>query len=1442
MTVSLQMEIVVKGKEDASKIFDNIKRSAGDAEVSLKKVTDTTKSNSMAFTELNSALMIARTAFNMISQVVKATVGAYMDAEDSLLRMAAAMRMSGSTSDKALESMVKFAQTMGTLTRFEDDAVLGLMSMGKAAGYTDETVKAMTLAAANLSAVTKKDLATSFDALMMSLNGQTRGIKMLLPELKNMSDEAIRGGGAINLINEKLKDAAVNEQSLSASSEKLANSFGNMMEAVGKVIVEAIDLRGIFDGLTSLFTKLGRAVESVDFRKLADGLREAIPFILSSTVALGVLLNTFTGLSTLMMGGTISQGIAKITFGLRAAWIAAAPFLLIAAKILLIVAAIVAVAVAIDQLVRNFSRLGDAWSLVWNVMQQVALRAMAMIYDKLAEIAWMFGGNASKWRDKAQQMIRDADDLKSKFKVSKDELTTNWDTGFVGKIIDAFKGVGKSAEEGGNKADLGGNKAKVALTGISEAAKKAADELKKFMDQLKEFDKETASMENESALVGKNDVEKASIRYQQSLKELNKLIADGKQFNKVKETEEKINKRIYEYGKKYTTETSDGYKKLEDEAEKYLSQIAEIGNSMNDGGITDSQKLRNSAGEQERAMNAAIAAAMDFAEKNPMQLKGHLDLKDLMDQVREFSVRMNREANQIELKAKLQPINDAVAAVSAGAKNTVSYVVSQWGPVGALIAGIIGFFDKPPNEFLNGIREFFQNLIIDMTTNLLVNIPVFIRELFRGVSKLIYLLFSDANKSAPKFIFSLIKALGDGIGQMLKDVVITILTHALGANMKQLARGIRDAWKEIFLGQKAAQDATETATKTTTVTTKYKKITDSAAGRDEFRVREYEASETTTKTWEQKVKEVTNAQEESLGTSILGLWRDFIADIREAFDWFKRAIIEITKEVTYGIIWAISSALFGVMAILGALIMATVVGPIMGIITLLTGGGIKKAMAAPAEYGQAAGDYIWSRQKKFTGWLDNKMTAQQNEVGRITSTEKPGTVFDLDGGDNQAMSLDSETQKEVSPIAEIFGDSLGEGLLGGLEQATGTSMLYNLGADMWNGFWDKTEQATTWAWSIGEKVWDGFWAKFGQLATWCQELGGKIWSGFWNFNIEAMTWARNIGGQLWSGFWNMVGAANSWAAQTGLSLWNGFWNMAIGITTWASNAGLSLWNGFWNMTSGITKWASDAGLALWNGFWNKIGEFNDTVIAKVKGWGTKIWDGFWETVNNSVNSLFSFTKFMSFGSNIWTGFWNSVTYYGGNFLGKAAEWGVGIWNGFWGRVLYVWGEVVAKFKGIGTEIVNGLLGAINRAWAFFKTIGQQIWAGVAPSAGGGGGWSTGRVAAAAATGGLSEVAGWFHNGGTVQPLHFAGGGSVPGFGFTDSVPALLTPGEHVLTQSQAAQMKQGQLGGTTVVLNISPSADVSESAIRRYLVPAVIDAIDRQSINGKRFVNNRGVY
>lgn len=52
---------------------------------------------------------------------------------------------------------------------------------------------------------------------------------------------------------------------------------------------------------------------------------------------------------------------------------------------------------------------------------------------------------------------------------------------------------------------------------------------------------------------------------------------------------------------------------------------------------------------------------------------------------------------------------------------------------------------------------------------------------------------------------------------------------------------------------------------------------------------------------------------------------------------------------------------------------------------------------------------------------------------------------------------------------------------------------------------------------------------------------------------------------------------------------------------------------------------------------------------------------------------------------------------------------------------------------------------------------------------------------------------------------FAAGGPVLGFGTSDSVPALLTPGEYVLSRNDVSEIRRGAAGGNTIVTNVNVS-------------------------------------
>ena len=75
-------------------------------------------------------------------------------------------------------------------------------------------------------------------------------------------------------------------------------------------------------------------------------------------------------------------------------------------------------------------------------------------------------------------------------------------------------------------------------------------------------------------------------------------------------------------------------------------------------------------------------------------------------------------------------------------------------------------------------------------------------------------------------------------------------------------------------------------------------------------------------------------------------------------------------------------------------------------------------------------------------------------------------------------------------------------------------------------------------------------------------------------------------------------------------------------------------------------------------------------------------------------------------------------------------------------------------------------------------------------------------------------------GSAIQRAEFAEGGLVPGIGNTDSVPAMLTPGEVILNRAQ----QENLVGGMGVTVNIQGNMVGNESFVRDTLIPEISKA------------------
>ncbi|MER6351249.1 phage tail tape measure protein [Streptomyces sp. NPDC001634] len=346
--------------------------------------------------------------------------------------------------------------------------------------------------------------------------------------------------------------------------------------------------------------------------------------------------------------------------------------------------------------------------------------------------------------------------------------------------------------------------------------------------------------------------------------------------------------------------------------------------------------------------------------------------------------------------------------------------------------------------------------------------------------------------------------------------------------------------------------------------------------------------------------------------------------------------------------------------------------------------------------------------------------------------------------------------------------------------------------DVWNSTGGKLVGAIEHAWSVVSASVSKEWGKisadlsqiWGELVQLWNATGGKLVSlisAHWG-EIEA------VSKFVWDGVWLDIkliwGYISSYIGNVlGLigDIISTAWAVISGVTKVAWNLVWGYIKGVWDLIAGVVKAACDL----------IYGVIIKPTFEAIKAFFEIVWDAIRGVINTALDVIKgSLRIFTDFFTGNWSKLWRDVKDTASTLL-----------RDIWSMISSIFNDVARFLSSTMSSIKNGLLGAWRDIWNGISGFVSNIWSGIK------GAFRSGLDALGNIWNNLKRLAAdpvnfvintvythgikalWdtvadLWGGGhapNVNPVKFARGGIVPGSGTGDTVPALLTPGEFVLS-------------------------------------------------------------
>lgn len=189
-------------------------------------------------------------------------INAANEQADAVERLNKSLQANNDFSQQASQDLQDYAAELQKVTEFGDELIINNIALAKSFGATNEQAKQIAETATGLAKEFGISLESATRNVAKTLGGFAGELGEVIPELKNFTQEQLRSGEAIEMLNARFGDSAKNIPTFTFAAKQLSNTFGDLLESLGELVTESPEVRAGILGLTNIFSKaIGRVKE-----------------------------------------------------------------------------------------------------------------------------------------------------------------------------------------------------------------------------------------------------------------------------------------------------------------------------------------------------------------------------------------------------------------------------------------------------------------------------------------------------------------------------------------------------------------------------------------------------------------------------------------------------------------------------------------------------------------------------------------------------------------------------------------------------------------------------------------------------------------------------------------------------------------------------------------------------------------------------------------------------------------------------------------------------------------------------------------------------------------------------------------------------------------------------------------------------------------------------